>query len=107
MGNIGNTGKPSGYDLKKNMLTLPLIHILDKKSNLEKRLFKLNLKLMLRKNDFNKIKNTIINEGGIEYAESTLLEVSNKARQELEIFEDSDLKEALITVLEFNLLRVI
>jgi len=107
VGNIGNTGKPSGYDLKKNMLTLPLIHIFDKKTNLEKRLFKLNLKLMLRKNNFNKIKNTIINEGGIEYAESKLLEVSKKARQELEIFEDSDLKEALITVLEFNLLRVI
>ena len=32
VGNIDNTGKPSGYDLKKNMLTLPLIHIFDKES---------------------------------------------------------------------------
>ena len=62
--------------------------------------------MMLRKNNFNKIKNTIIDEGGIEYAESKLLEVSKKARQKLEVFEDSELKEALITVLEFNLLRV-
>ena len=106
IGNIGNTGKPSGYDLKKNMLTLPLIYILDKKTNLERKVFKLNLKMMLRKNNFNKIKNTIIDEGGIEYAESKLLEVSKKARQKLEVFEDSELKEALITVLEFNLLRV-
>ena len=105
VGNIGNTGKPSGYDLKKNMLTLPLIHVLDSKSNLEKKIFKLNLKMMLRKNKFNKIKEVIINEGGIEYAESKLLEVSKRARQELEIFKDSELKEALITVLEFNLTR--
>jgi len=105
VGNIGNTGKPSGYDLKKNMLTLPLIHVLDSKSNLEKKIFKLNLKMMLRKNKFNKIKEVIINEGGIEYAESKLLELSKRARQELEIFKDSELKEALITVLEFNLTR--
>ena len=105
VGNIGNTGKPSGYDLKKNMLTLPLIHIIDSKSTLEKKIFKLNLKMLLRKNKFNNIKEVIINEGGIEYAESKLLEVSRKARQELEVFEDSELKEALIIALEFNLMR--
>ena len=30
MGSMDSTGKPSGYDLKKNMLTLPLIYILNK-----------------------------------------------------------------------------
>ena len=105
VGNIDNTGKPSGYDLKKNMLTLPLIHIFDKKTDFEKKIFKLKLKMMLRKNQFNKIKEAIIDEGGIDYAEDKLLEVSRKARQEIEIFEDSDLKDALITVLEFNLIR--
>ena len=33
------------------------------------------------------------------------IEISRLARQELEVFDDSDLKEALIMALEFNLVR--
>ena len=105
IGNISNTGKPSGYDLKRNLLTLPLIYILDNKSSISKRTFKLQLKLLLKKNKFNDIKELIISEGGIEYAENKLLEISKKARVELEIFEDSDVKSAMIEILEFNLVR--
>ena len=105
IGNITNTGKPSGYDLKRNLLTLPLIYILDNKSSISKRTFKLQLKLLLKKNKFNDIKELIISEGGIEYAENKLLEISKKARVELEIFEDSDVKSAMIEILEFNLVR--
>ena len=105
IGNITNTGKPSGYDLKRNLLTLPLIYILDNKSSISKRTFKLQLKLLLKKNKFNDIKELIISEGGIEYAENKLLEISKKARIELEIFEDSNVKSAMIEILEFNLVR--
>ena len=105
IGNISNTGKPSGYDLKRNLLTLPLIYILDNKSSISKRTFKLQLKLLLKKNKFNDIKELIISEGGIEYAENKLLEISKKARVELEIFEDSNVKSAMIEILEFNLVR--
>ena len=82
IGNITNTGKPSGYDLKRNLLTLPLIYILDNKSSISKQAFKLQLKLLLKKNKFNDIKELIISEGGIEYAENKLLEISKKARVE-------------------------
>mgnify|MGYP001173034234 CR=1 FL=1 len=105
IGNIDNLGKPSGYDLKKNMLTLPLIHILSQKKALQQKMFKLELKRHVKSNNLNKIKNIIRNEGGIEYAESKLLEISRMARKEIDIFEDSDLKEALIMALEFNLIR--
>ena len=105
IGNISNTGKPSGYDLKRNLLTLPLIYILDNKSSISKQTFKLQLKLLLKKNKFNKIKELIISEGGIDYAQEKLLEISKKARIELENFEDSDVKSAMIEILEFNLVR--
>ena len=105
VGNIDNLGKPSGYDLKKNMLTLPLIYILNKKKNINKRLFKLKLKRLIKKNNLNEIKKIIIDEGGIDYAEAKLLEISRMARQKIEIFDHSELKEALIMILEFNLIR--
>ncbi len=106
VGNIGSTGKPSGYDLKKNMLTLPLIHIFDKMTKRDQMFFKIKLKMLLRKNKFNKIKELIIHEGGIEYAETKLLDISIKARNELKIFNDSPEKDSLITALEFNLNRL-
>ena len=62
--------------------------------------------MMLRKYKFTDIINLIIEEGWIDYAESKLLEVSMLSRAELEIFDESDLKEGLITALEFNLTRV-
>lgn len=106
VGNINSTGKPSGYDLKKNMLTLPLIHIFDKMNFTEQKFFKIKLKMLLRKNKFKSIKKLIIEEGGIDYAESKLLEVSKSARYELEIFKDCKEKDSLITALEFNLNRL-
>tara|TARA_B100000674_G_scaffold165282_1_gene132581 strand:+ start:2869 stop:3846 length:978 start_codon:yes stop_codon:yes gene_type:complete len=105
VGNINKTGKPSGYDLKRNLLTLPLIYILNNKSSISKQAFKLQLRLLLKKNKFNEIKNLIIGEGGVDYAENKLLEISKKARIELENFEDSDVKSAMIEILEFNLVR--
>ena len=81
IGNIDKTGKPSGYDLKRNLLTLPLIYILNNKSSIKQKTFKLQLKLFLRKNKFNEIKNLIVSEGGIEYAENKLLNISKKARK--------------------------
>ena len=87
------------------MLTLPLIYILNKKKNINKRLFKLKLKRLIKKNNLNEIKKIIIDEGGIDYAEAKLLEISRMARRKIEIFDHSELKEALIMILEFNLIR--
>jgi len=105
LGSIGDLGKPSGYDLKKNMLTLPLIHIINKKNIIEKKLFKIKIKLLSRNKNFKSIKSLIINEGGINYAEKKLLEISLLAEKELEVFDDSDIKSALIKSLKFNLER--
>jgi len=102
LGDINRIGKPAGYDLKKNMLTLPLIFILNKLEGRRRKLFKSELKANLKKNQFNKIKNIIIEHGGIEYANNKIKEFKEDAIQELEIFDDSPIKESLITVLEFS-----
>ena len=107
VGNMDNIGKPSGYDLKKNMLTLPLIHILSNKSSIQRSIFKIKLRFLSKKNQFDKIRELILDEGGVDYAERKLVEISNLAKQHIDIFEDSDLKESLLGVLDFNLGREI
>ncbi len=102
LGDIDRLGKPAGYDLKKNMLTLPLIFILNKLEGKRRKLFKSQLRVSVKKNQLNKIKNIIIENGGIEYANNKIKEFKEDAIQELEIFDDSPIKESLVTVLEFS-----
>ena len=104
-GNINNTGKPSGYDLKRNMLTLPLIYILNKKNTIEKASFKIRLKTLSKQNKLDQIRDIIINEGGIGYSNQKLKEISDLAMDKLSVFDNSDLKDAFYSVLEFNINR--
>tara|TARA_Y100001960_G_scaffold321201_1_gene395460 strand:+ start:287 stop:1264 length:978 start_codon:yes stop_codon:yes gene_type:complete len=104
-GNINNTGKPSGYDLKRNMLTLPLIYILNQKSAIEKASFKIRLKTLSKQNKLDKIRDIVINEGGIEYSNKKLQEISELAMDKLTIFDNNDLKDTFRLVLEFNINR--
>ena len=106
LGSESELGKPSGYDLKKNMLTLPLIYILSNKGAVSKKAFKLKLKLLEKTGRKQEIRTIIINEGGVDYAENKLMEISSSAKNRLDIFEDSDLKESLKLVLDFNLKRI-
>ena len=105
LGSESEIGKPSGYDLKKNMLTLPLISILNNKTGFSKKTFKIKLKTLSRLGNNEKIRKLIIDEGGVDYTEKKLLEISKLAEQELDIFEDSKYKESLKLVLNFNYKR--
>ena len=105
LGNIENLGKPTGFDVKKNMLTLPLIHLFSKMNIKEKNIYKRKLKRYGRKNDYNSIRNMIKSNGGIQYSEDYIRRISNEAKQELEIFPESNYKQALISVLDFNIIR--
>ena len=105
MGNIESLGKPTGFDVKKNMLTLPLIHLFSKMNIKEKNKYKQKLKRYGRKNDYKSIRNMIHSNGGIQYSEDYIRRISNEAKQELEIFPESNYKKALISVLDFNIVR--
>ena len=105
LGNIENLGKPTGFDVKKNLLTLPLIHLFSNMNIKEKNNYKRKLKKYSRKNDYKSIRNMIQSNGGIQYSEDCIRRISNEAKRELEIFPDSNYKQALISVLDFNMVR--
>ena len=53
-------GKPTMFDLKKNMLTLPIIHILSNQNSYERKRILSTLKYLSKKNKKEKIKDMII-----------------------------------------------
>ena len=105
LGKLKDTGKPSQLDLKKNMLTLPYIHILTKVSNKDKKRMISNLKYYSKRNNLNEIKNLISDLGGVKFTEDKIKEFSSKAYDELKHFSDSKYKKLLIKTIEFNIGR--
>ena len=105
LGKLKDTGKPSSLDLKKNMLTLPYIHILNKVSSRKRKNIISSLKYLTKRNDFKQIKNLIYESGGVEFTEQKIKEFSSKAFDELDCFKESKYKDLLIKTIEFNIDR--
>ncbi len=103
LGKLEETGKPAMLDLKRNMLTLPYIYVLNNVKNKNKILTK--IKYFSKKDDFNNLKDLIYNNGGVEYTRKMIEEFSDKAFQELKVFNDSKYKSLLIDTIEFNRTR--
>jgi len=100
LGKLKDTGKPAMLDLKRNMLTLPYIYILNNMKN--KNIILSKIKYYTKRNDFKNLKNIIYDNGGIEYTNKMIEEYSKKAYNQLEYFDDSKYKQLLIDAIDFN-----
>ena len=100
LGKLQDTGKPAMLDLKRNMLTLPYIYVLNNMKNKKSIISK--IKYYTKRTDFNNLKNIIYDNGGVEYTNKMIEEYSRKAYNQLECFDDSKYKKLLIDAIEFN-----
>ena len=100
LGKLKDTGKPAMLDLKRNMLTLPYIYVLNNMKN--KKIILSKIKYYTKRNDFKNLKNIIYDNGGIEYTNKMIEEYSKKAYNQLEYFDDSKYKQLLIDAIDFN-----
>lgn len=106
LGSENETGKDSGIDVKKNMMTLPLIIA---KSNLtfsENR--KLNSVLGIKKKskkDLKEIQRIVEKAGGFDYAKNKIAYYSNKAIEALHTYPDTQYKQSMLDFVAFNMER--
>ena len=101
-GNVEGLGKPAGFDLKKNILTLPLIHLFEKLDSSDSKRVKRQLRNHVKKSELKEIRMLIENHGGIQFAEKQIDRLSKEAQDELNIFPDSVYKDSLLAALKFN-----
>ena len=101
-GNVEGLGKPAGFDLKKNILTLPLIHLFEKLDSSDSKRVKRQLRNHVKKSELKEIRMLVENHGGIQFAEKQIDRLSKEAQDELNIFPDSVYKDALLAALQFN-----
>jgi len=105
LGKLDDTGKPSQLDLKKNILTLPYIHVINKLSGRKKNSIIRSLRYHAKKNNLKEVSNLISEYGGIEFTKNKIEEFSSKAYEEISCFDDSKYKDLLIKTVEFNISR--
>jgi len=103
LGVESKTGKNFGADVKKNMITLPLIHTYSTLTKSESRQVKkiLNLKRKSQK-DINELTELVNASGGFEYANQKIDEFSNQAIDILGEYPDSPYKQSLADLVIFN-----
>ena len=105
LGNIKETGKPSNLDLKKNMLTLPYIYVINSMTEVNRKKIISQLKYYSKRKELKEIKNIILKNEGIEYTNNKILEYTKKAKNEIQFFKESKYKNLLIDMLDFNVAR--
>ena len=102
----GIIGKPTGNDIKEQKITLPLIHLLNQSSWIEKQRI---MNIVRRKNNSKeKVKQLIelvCEKGGIEYASLKMNEYCNEAIKRLEQFPKSEASEALSMLFQYVITR--
>ena len=105
LGKLEDTGKPSQLDLKKNILTLPYIHVISQVPAKQRSHIISKLKYYAKKSNLEGLKNLISDYGGIKYTEKKINEFSSKAYDQLNTFSDSRYKDLLVKTIEFNIDR--
>ena len=107
LGSENQTGKDHGGDVKKNMLTLPLIYSIENSSRTGRN----RIKSLVRKKKksvkiLKEINDIIYDAGGFDYAKKKLDEFSDKATDSISSYAESEIKKSLINLVVFNKERV-
>ena len=106
LGNENSTGKKIGADVKRNMITLPLIYAYQKISKVESRQIKKILSIKKKnKSNLNDLKEIIDRVGGFSYAQQKIYEFNNQAIEALSPYPESPYKKSMIDLISFNAQR--
>lgn len=97
-----NTGKPVNNDLREHKITLPLIEVMERKTEEERKAI---IALIERCNDDNEALDTLHNmvhdEGGIERATETMQAYLSRAMHLVSKYEDTPYRKALLDLCTF------
>ena len=106
LGSEAETGKDMASDVRKNMLTLPLIHSFSTLTKAETR--QINAILRKRKKSsrvLQELRDIIDSAGGFAYARRKIDEYSNQAIEAIAPYPDSPFKQSMIDLIAFNAQR--
>ena len=103
LGNESQMGKDMGADIKRNMVTLPLIHAFKKVTKVESnRLKKILASKKKTSFDLNNIKEIVDRVGGFNYAKEKIVEFNEQALDAISPYPNSPYKQSMVDLIAFN-----
>jgi octaprenyl-diphosphate synthase len=105
-GTASEIGKPTGNDIREQKLTLPLIYALNHSSAADRRTLKNILKNRYDEERHIRLAIELVKaSGGLEYAQTRMLEYGEKAKGLLDSFENNEAKKALMGLVDYTMHR--
>lgn len=105
-GDSNDIGKPTGLDIRERKLTLPLIYTLNHGTpELRKELINIVKNHNENPKKVRRAIQLVIENGGIEYAQSKMMEYRQKSIELLNEFPDNDAKSAILGLVEYTTTR--
>jgi octaprenyl-diphosphate synthase len=102
-GEPGNIGKPTGLDIRERKMTLPLIYVLNNSTpEIRKELINIVKKHNEKPKKVKRAVQLVIENGGIDYAHSQMLEFKSQALELIKDIPKSEAKEALLGLVEYT-----
>lgn len=98
-------GKPMGVDIREGKITLPLLGAFRNDPRQERKIRKALRQKETSPEFFDAVSSFVLANGGVEYASGVLDGFVRKAVSALDIFEDSQQKEYLVRIAEYNAFR--
>lgn len=103
---LGNSGKPSGADLKEKKLTLPLIFALRQAGSAERKRVLRDVKAYAQNSDkLLQFIEFVRSKGGIAYAEAAMKRYRDEAMEILQSFPASPYRESLAMLVDYTISR--
>lgn len=102
-GEPGDIGKPTGLDIRERKMTLPLIYVLSTApNNVRKELINIVKNHNENPKKVKRAVHLVIENGGIDYAHSKMLEFKEKALKMIEEIPDSVAKKSIIGLVNYT-----
>lgn len=96
-------GKPSGNDIKERKMTLPIIYALGKAPATERRrMMSLIAKHYKEDKTAAEAIEFVVRYGGLEYAREKMLQFAEKAKRCLDVLPESEAKQSLLDIVDYN-----
>ena len=106
LGNEKQTGKDIGADLKRNMVTLPLIYTYEQINRSKLRKLKKIISSKKKTNsDIHDLNEIVHDAGGFNYAEEKINELNSQAFEAITMYPESTYKQSMIDLINFNTQR--
>ena len=103
LGSSKDTGKDVNSDVSRNMITLPVIHTLERSlTSKERKHIRKTMKNGASKKDVRLLTEIVDSHGGFDYARDKIKSYSDRAIEALAEFPDSPYKESLIDLTAYN-----